>query len=442
MHDLKNSIPSVDSWKERLLPYRKQIEIRDKWLRERLDTVLPKVMQESGIDCWVVCNQEYNEDPVFRTLSPAAMYTARRLTILTFFLQEDGSVRRLSLTHPVPAIGEYYEPAWLNPKGQKWGWKKAVSTIRVPDEPETQMECLGRTIHEFAPKKIGLDISRTIAFADGLSHTLYEEIYKSLHEEDRCKIVSAEPICVRWLESRTESELEAYEGIVQIGRDLIRNAFSPMVILPGVTTNEDVRHWMIQKTLDLGLKPWFEYDLEIFRKGVGEIAHEEVIRPGDMLHCDIGFSYLGLCIDLQEFGYVLKSDETEAPEDVKACMKTVNRLQEITLSNFVEGRSGNEVLALSRKQAMEEGIIPCIYCHPIGFDGHAAGPTIGLWDMQDGVPGQGDYILHENTAWSLELNATVPFGNSDMMFSMETDVMMKDGTQYFLAGRQTDFYLI
>ena len=442
MHELANGITSVEGWKERILPYRDQIRIRDKWLRKRLETVLPEVMKNSGIDCWIVCNNEYNEDPVFRTLSPASMYTARRLTILAFFLQTDGTVRRLSFTHPVPAIGEYYEPAWLNPKGQKWGAKSLKSSVRIPEEPETQMECLGRTIHEMNPQKIGLDISDTIAFADGLSHSLYEKINESLYEEDRRKIVSAEPVCVGWLETRTDEELAAYEGIAQIGRDLIRIAFSPAVILPGVTTNEDVRFWMIQKTKDLGLEPWFEYDLEIYRRGIGEIASEEVILPGDYLHCDIGFSYLGLCIDLQEMGYVLRSEETDAPDDLKKCMAVVNRLRDITLNEFTAGRSGNEVLAAARAKAAEAGIMPCIYSHPIGFDGHAAGPTIGLWDMQDGVPGQGDYIVHNNTAWSLELNASVPYDGKEIQFSMETDVILKDNRMYYLAGRQTEFHLI
>ena len=87
-------------------------------------------------------------------------------------------------------------------------------------------------------------------------------------------------------------------------------------------------------------------------------------------------------------------------------MKTVNRLQDITISNFKEGRSGNEILALSRSQAIEEGIVPCIYTHPIGFHGHGAGPTIGLWDMQNGVKGQGDYLMYNDTCYSLVSNAS------------------------------------
>ena len=96
------------------------------------------------------------------------------------------------------------------------------------------------------------------------------------------------------------------------------------------------------------------------------------------------------------------------------------------------------------EQAKKEGIRPCIYTHPLGFHGHAAGPTIGLWDHQEGVEGSGDYPLHDNTAYSLELNATVyskTYG-CDIRMAMESDILLKDGKVYFLAGRQENFHVV
>lgn len=444
--DFLTDIPAADDLREKIVPYRKQCEITDGWLKIRLEKVLPMVMKRADIDTWIVCNYEHNEDPVFRTLSPAGMLSARRLTILLFHLNEDDTVSRYSLTHPVPDIGRYYTPVWLNPKGQAWGHDrnlpKDLRGVEVSKTPETQMECLGRVVHELHPRKIGLDISQVTAYADGLSHSLYEAVMKVLDPQDQKKIVSAEPLCTGWLETRIDEELDAYAGIVQIAHALIKEAFSSRVIHPGVTTQDDVRFWMMQKSLDLGLSPWFEYDCEITREGKGELSGEQVIRPGDLLHCDIGFRYLGLCTDTQEMAYVLKNDETEAPKELQEAMQTVNRLQDITLGEFKAGRTGNEILASARAKALAEGIEPCIYCHPLGFDGHAAGPTIGLWDMQGGVPGEGDAIMHDHTCYSLELNAAVPVWGMKIPFSMETDVMLRDGKKYFLAGRQTHFHLI
>ena len=238
--------------------------------------------------------------------------------------------------------------------------------------------------------------------------------------------------------------MAAYDGIMQIAHAMIDEAFSSRVIIPGVTTNYDVKYYMVQKTIDLGLSPWFDYEVSIRRKGIGEITAEEVIMPGDLLHCDVGFKYLGLCTDTQENAYVLKSGETDAPEYLKDALAKVNRLQDITVSYFKEGRTGNEVLALARKKAIEEGIDPCIYAHPIGTHGHGAGPTIGLWDMQDGVAGRGDHPIYNNTAYSLELSAGICLKEWNIRISLgaETDILFKDDQVYYLAGRQTNYHLI
>ena len=443
--DFLCDIPGVEDLKDKIVSYRKECEIIDRWLVKRLDTVLPMVMQRAGIDTWVVCNNEHNEDPIFRTLSPSLMMSARRLTILIMHLKEDGTVERFSLTHPVPDIAHLYTPCWLNPKDQLWSADKYFlensKGVSISEKPETQWECFQRVIHELHPKKIGLDYSEYDAYADGLSHSLYMKIMDSLYEEDKKKVVSAEEICIGWLETRIDEEMDAYNGVVQIAHALIKEAYSSRVIHPGVTTTDDVRFWMMEKARKLGLEPWFDFETSIIRKNA-DIEGECVIAPGDVLHCDIGFRYLGLCTDTQEMAYILKNDELDAPEELKKAMATVNRLQDITLEAIAIGKSGNEILSQARRKAIEEGIDPCIYTHPLGFDGHAAGPTIGMWDQQNGVKHEGDYIIHDNTCYSLELNASVEVFGKKQPFSMESDIMIRNGKKYFLAGRQTNFHRI
>ena len=440
---LVSSVPSVDELRPKIKNYREAEKIVDSWLVKRLDTVLPKVMKRSGIDCWVVCNNEYNEDPVYWTLTPVSQITARRLTILLFHLKEDGTVERMCFTHPIGIITDFYKQQWTNPKGQNWGTSRLLEGEKYP-EPETQMKCLGRVIRQLNPNKIGLNISDTFAYADGLSHSLYKRIMEVLDDEQKAKVVSAENVAVGWLETRIEEEEVAYNDIVQIAHTMIAEAFSNKVIHPGVTTCNDVKYWMMQKTVDLGFTPWFDYDVSITREGGKHFEGDEIIMPGDMLHCDVGFRYLTLCTDTQELCYILKHDELDAPEDLKKGMANTNRLQEIVASNYIEGLTGNEILARSLKQAKEEGLDPCVYTHPLGFHGHAAGPTIGLWDKQGGVPGSGDYPLYNDTVYSLELNTRnyVESFKATMAISMESDILFKDGKVYYLAGRQTQFHLV
>ncbi len=439
---LVSQIPSVDELRPKIKNYREQEQILDKWLQIRLDSVLPKVMKRAEIDCWVICNQEYNEDPVYWTLTPVSQITARRLTILVFYQRQDGTVERYCITHPIGVITDYFKQMWTNPKGQNWAGRYKEEERYFKEE--TQWECLGRVLRDLNPDKIGLNISETFAYADGLSHTLYEKIMQHLSPEQQKKVVSAENIAVGWLETRCEEEMAAYNGIVQIAHTMIAEAYSNKVIHPGVTTAEDVKYWMMQKSVDLGFWPWFDYEVSIIRPGNVRPPKDSAILPGDMLHCDVGFRYLNLCTDTQELCYILKDDELEAPKDLREAMKVTNRLQEITAEQFVEGRTGNEILKAALEKAAAEGIKATIYTHPLGFHGHAAGPVIGLWDKQQGVEGDGDYPLYDNTAYSLELNARVyveSFG-AELSMSMESDILFKNGKVYYLGGRQTEFHLV
>lgn len=433
----------------KILPYRKQEEIMNKWLKNRLDNILPNIMKRSDVDMWLVICNEYNEDPVLKYLVPCAMMTARRLTILMFYLGKDGLLRKMAITRPGVGLDDYYESMWTNPKGYDWSLQEALMPNGNKREkgnsvPETQWECLNRIINELKPEHIGIDVSDDFAFADGLSHSLYKQLTSSLDKENIDKLTSAEKVCVGYLETRGSEELSAYNSIMQVAHAMIGEAFSNKVIIPGVTTNDDVKYHMLQQTKNLGLEPWFDYEVSITRNGVGKITSEAVILPGDLLHCDVGFRYLNLCTDTQENCYILKVDEDDAPDYLKDALKKANRLQDITISCFKEGRTGNEVLKLARQKAIEEGLKPCIYSHPIGNHGHGAGPTIGLWDMQNGVKGRGDYPLYNNTAYSLELCVDVDIKEWNMTLSLgaETDILFVDNKVHYLAGRQTQLHLV
>lgn len=429
-------------YKTKILPYREQEKVMDRWLKKRLQTIIPMVMNRWNQDMWIVACEEYNEDPVLSSLTPVSMITARRKMILVFARYE-GEIHRFAITRPHIGLEEYYTSIWTKQAGQDWG-QLEENAFSSP-HPETQMECLKRIIERVKPASIALNTSENFAFGDGLSHTLFTEISKVI-KETNTPIVSAEKLCVSWLETRIEEELIAYDGIVEIAHALIDEAYSSKVILPGVTTNHDVKYFMMQSVIDLGLQPWFDFEVSIKRAGGLEYEEEMIILPGDILHCDIGLKYLGLCTDTQENAYILKANENSAPQGLLDAMKTVNRLQDIVMENFVEGKSGNMILKESREQAIKEGIQPCIYTHPIGYHGHGAGPTIGLWDMQQGLEGlQGEYPLYSNTLYSLELNASVDipeWNRETIVFGIETDILFVDGKARFAQERQTQFHLI
>jgi hypothetical protein len=416
------------------LPVRDQARIVNEVLSERLDVLLPDLMKASGIDMWVVIAREYNEDPVLRTMLPAEWLNARRRTILVFYRDpQTGKYEKLAIARY--DVGNAIKAAWDMKK-----------------YPE-QWDALADVIKTRKPLKIGINTSASFAHADGLDHTEYTEFMRALPNEFKNKVVSSEPLAVMWLEARTEREMQLYPQMINATHKIISMGFSEQVITPGITTTEDVEWWFRQKIRDSGYDTWFHPTVSIQRNDSEKFDHlksfsarprSNVIVPGDLLHVDIGISYLRLNTDVQQHAYVLRPGESDVPASLKAAFAKSNRLQDILTSNFKPGRTGNQMLASSLAQAKSEGIVPTIYTHPIGYHGHAAGPAIGMWDMQGGVPGSGDFPLHYKTAYSIELNAEsdVPEWKKKIRIMLEEDGYFDETGFRYIDGRQKQIYAI
>ena len=408
-----------------ILPLREQAHVRDGWLKTRLDTLIPELMARENMDMWIVACREYNEDPVMMSLLPARSMSARRRTILVFS-RRHSKVERLTLSRY--GYEGFYEGCWN------------------PDE-EDQHSCLARIVREHDPASIGINTSPHFAFGDGISHTEYRLIRQALGDSYSSRFVSAERLAVGWLERRLPDEITAYARLVEIGHHIIARAFSTEVIHPGITMTDDLVWWMRQTMQDMGLQAWFHPTIDI--QAPGQTWEEDkprtLIMPGDLLHCDMGFHYLGLATDQQQHAYVLRAGEKDAPQGLQAALADGNRLQDIHLNDMKIGRSGNDVLQAALARATDEGIRPQIYSHPLGCHGHGAGPTIGLWDRQDGVDGSGDYPLFDNTVYSIELNVIkrVPeWQGQDVRIMLEEDAVLTGGRMHWLDGRQESLYLI
>ncbi|MGB9906343.1 MAG: M24 family metallopeptidase [Candidatus Saccharicenans sp.] len=408
-----------------ILPLREQARVVNDWLARRLEIILPEIMRREGLEMWLVICQEYNEDPVFPTLVPFEALSARRLSMLVFFDQgpEKGLERFSVSRYP---IGQLYRAVW-NPEKEPDQWQALATQVKARK-----------------PKKIAIDESLTFAFADGLTASNKQLLVKYLGPDYAGRLVSAERLVVGWLERRLPEEIEVYHHLARLAHQIIREGFSSAAITPGLTTTEDLEWWFWQKINDLGLRAWFSPTVDLQRPKSSPYQ-DKVIRRGDLLHCDIGLSYLRLNTDHQELAYVLKPGEAEPPAGLRAALARANRLQDILVEEFKVGRSGNQVLAAALGRMRAEGLKGSIYSHPLGFHGHAAGPTIGLWDKQDGVPGQGDYELFYDTCYSIELNcrSQVPeWDNQEVVMGLEQDAAFTRQGVIYLDGRQTVLHLV
>lgn len=433
---MKNDHGIVYDWERRLLDAKRQNEIQKNWLKIKLNRVLPKIMKREGLDMWIVVNRESNDDPVFKSLT---LKVARRQVILVFYLDKNDKLESLSVSRYGLDLEGFYEPQWL-------------------PENEGQWECLARVIKERDPQKIGLNFSEIFPYGDGITKTQYDQVINALGSKYSERITSAEKVVVGWLETRIQEELEAYPGMMELTHGIIAEALSSRVIHPGVTTTKEVLWWFNNRLPNFGCgyvkaqrcgKKGSKEELDKLKKtgseqDLGELS-ETVIRPGDVVRCDVGISYLGLHTDVQQNAYILKPGEEDAPEGLKVALKNCNRLQDILAEEFVLGRTGNEILKAALDRANQEGLEATIYSHPIGTHDHGAGPTIGLWDQQDKVEGVGDYPLYDDTCYAMELNVVTPvpeWNNQRVKIALEQEIVFTGEEVTFIGGRQTKFHLI
>ena len=417
-----------------ILPMRERAQVIDEIIDERIETVLPDLMERTGIDMWVIISREYNEDPVLKTFLPSTWQTARRRTILLIYNPGSGEPLE-TLAVARYGVGKTFTKAWDKElHGDQW-------------------KRLAELIEERNPNKIGINYSDTFALADGITHTEYDLFLESLKPVHREKVISAEELAVGWLETRSKTEMIIYQQICRIAHEILAAGLTDEVIQPGITTTNDVAWWYRDRIRELKLTAWFHPSVSIQRETSPALdakssilaRHDDnIIMPGDLLHVDFGITYLRLNTDTQQHAYVLKTGENKIPNDLKLAMKNGNRLQDILTGEIAVGRTGNEVLASALSKAKNEGITPSIYTHPIGYHGHGAGSTIGMWDQQGGVPGGGDYPIYPNTAYSIELYAetNVPSWGKPVRIKLEEDAMFDGDSVYYIDGRQKEIFLI
>ncbi len=404
---------------------REQHKIFDKILKDRIDNLMPKLLEETGIDMWVIVCREYNEDPIYKTITPALVRNATRMSAFAFTLI-DGKYEALSFSRPNPILLDYY-------------------TQEYKHGEETQFEAIARSIGERKPRNVAVNVNSFCAMADGLSEHLHSELVKYIPDVE---IITDHNLAIRWLETRVASEIEIYPQVYKAAMDVLDDAYSLATITPGITTTADVEYFIMQTIGNMGLDCWFSPTVDFQREGDENFRGEGVINEGDILHTDMGLVYLGgLYTDTQRLAYVAKKSQGESsiPKGLLDGFAVGNRFQDIVGINMQTNKTGNEILVDSLMQAKEEGINATLYTHPIGLYGHAAGPTIGLWDNQGFVAGSGENKLHENTAYALELNIVTEnpdWDNQKMCFMLEETILYRNGKIEFLDGKREQIKLI
>ena len=439
---------------------REQATMQHQWLKKRLDTFLLPLMRKYGIDMWVVPMREYMEDPIFTAISAPETFAARRRTIYVFFdtcansRSIPPSQRELDKA-PAASCVQRIALGGTSQGGifdARRSTQTAAANVGRGQQAELwgdeQWQLLKSVIEERDPRVIGINRSTVFAFSDGLTSGELEGMTAALGPRWASRFRNAEALPLDLIAARLPEEEAFFSRMQELVWSMTQTMFSSKVITPGTTRTSDLVWWWRQRVNDLGLDTWFQPSVSVQRKGAtsAELGEDPVIQAGDLLHCDVGITAARLNTDTQHNAYVLRPGETDAPEGLRRALANANALQDIVMSEIRPGRSGNEILAASRRRMQAQKIDGTVYSHPVGLHGHGAGPLIGLWDYQDGVAGRGDATVIPSMWYSIELQATTPVpewdGQPVRMAQEEDAILDADGKIRWALQRQDRLFLV
>lgn len=329
-------VPVQDS--NTILPMRERVKLMQKWWEEKQARILPQVMREQGIDLWIVRNNEAdlyynNEGPVYTLLLPA---NHEGMTLPSIYAP-NGSQRvpRFMLFYDQGDKIEYVEPK---------DYAHITSLVKARD-----------------PRRIAIGMHNK------------NEMLQALGKKYRERSVDSWTLGVRWLETMLPEMISVYAHVQRIANEIIAEAYSNQVIIPDITTTDDLNWWIRHKYLELNMETEnhpsitvqrsdenmvkYKVSPEFFRHGRTRNGVNVVIRRGDIISCDTDLFLLGLVTDSHQHAYVLKRGETDVPEPLKEALIKVNQMQDKFRREFIAGRSGKEIVAAAEKIPLLPGVI-------------------------------------------------------------------------------------
>jgi Xaa-Pro aminopeptidase len=348
-------------------------------------------MKENEIDMWIVMMKEGHLDPLYEDLGRGYVGS---VGYYIFTDQGNNQIERVAL-----GISGYL----LEENG-------AYDLVTSDFDLKAFVQARN-------PDRIGINMSRAIGGADGLSHSSYLQLVEELGSPYNDRLVSAEKLISDFRSRRVSSELVAFGEAGEISRNIAETAFSNAVIIPGETTLENVAWWMMDRLLENGLGSSFDMPSVYITgpSGVEATSNERIIQRGDLLMIDWGVGYLNFYTDLKRIAYVLKEGETAVPQGLQNAFDQARAARDVIRKNIRPGPTALETFDLLNNQLEEAGFAVMDTFnqpsdgdrtdvitgnHSVGNLGHGVGPSIAWFN-----PVRMTYVLHPGNLLSIELFA-------------------------------------
>ena len=342
-------------------------ELLNQIRREKFDNILPQVMRVNNIDMWIHVVREGSPDPLSSQLGSeygVFIFTdsgGDRIERAVFghssdLVQECGAydiIAKPEVKIPLTAFPDYRMPlgAFYRQGGTEW-----------PGGPNTELNFrfkgVGKFVAERDPKRIGVNYLEKLGSpvlyeiprlrSDGLSHTDYNLLVKSIGDKYAERIVSAEYLITNFLSRPVKSEIILYKRI----REKLAKSFERQFksIVPGKTRFGDL-----------------EGPRSVVDKNGNRGRRDYVLQRGDLI-CLAGGNQSGGHVDREwefgnfyeisfVYGYLLREGETELPPKIKRAWADVMKVRKILEENIKVGRTAGETFEILKQKVEEAGYI-------------------------------------------------------------------------------------
>ena len=380
-------------------------------------------LRDEKIDMWIIAGQESatNTEPILAVMSDAEFIGC---TALIFC--KDGT--STAVCTPIDYNGYVHHGVF----------------DEVIAFPISFTDTLAEVIVKKKPEVIALDYSLENPSADGLSLGMYHLLEEAFEKANyQGKVISAENIIVRVRGIKSEEELSKIrkacleaEKIFDDAKDFIKPGMNCKDVY-AFFQNEVERKgfgWSWPKSCNPGV--FSGYGCPGGHMGAPDFA----ISRGDVVNIDFGIVVDGYGCDLQRMYYVLKEDESEAPEDIVEAFNTVRDGILLAAKALKPGVTGLEVDTVAREYITGKGYEDwnAALGHQMGRVAHDGGPLLGPEKPRYNKDELIRTPLFENMVFTLEPGIPTRAGR----IGLEEDVVVKKDGAEFIVPPQKDLYLI
>jgi Xaa-Pro dipeptidase len=299
-------------------------------------------------------------------------------------------------------------------------------------------EPLLTALEQYDPKFIAINYSESDVAADGLTMGNYQTLLSYLQQSPFIeRFVSPERIIGALRGRKLQIEVERIRQAIVTTEALFDEV--EQFVYPGMT-QQQIATFLQDRIDDLGLDyAWDKQYNPIVTCGpesvIGHAAPGEVIlEQGHTLHIDFGVKQVDYCSDLQRTWYVLKQDESEAPQEVQHAFGAVYGAITAGEAALRPGVLGWQVDAAARQHILEAGYPEFMHAfgHLLGRAAHDGATVLGpRWERYAGIC---ELAVESGNVFTLELHVVVP-GRG--IISLEEDVLVTENGVDYLSKPQT-----